>query len=178
MSILSILFILIIIFLILVAVIKVFGTESTFNEKLEKVGGGPMSDYKTAKPSSLIRGTIVPSTDSEKNTDSEKYPKNLARRLTDAGWKLYIKQTCPWCHLQMDMFGDDRKYLNIVDCSENDLRPSDLSDCQQTWVYPTWANNTHILPGSQTFKELNKALKKKKSAMTRKEYQRLGEKTL
>ena len=170
MSITSILFLLIVIVLILFAmtVIKKYKIEST---KLTKTGSGPMKEYKTN--TSIIRGTIEPSEPSSVNTN--KYPKKLAQRLTDAGWKLYIKQTCPWCHLQIDMFGDDKKFLNIIDCSDEDLRPEELANCKQTWVYPTWANDTNIMPGSQTFKKLNKALKKKSKTMTIKEYQRLKE---
>lgn len=127
----------------------------------EKIGSGPLQDLKN------LVGTF--------DVQNKKYDQGpcLAEKLTDAGWKLYIKQSCPWCHLQMDMFGSDSMYLNIVDCSSEDLRPEDLKDCGQTWVYPTWINGDHILPGSQSFADLNKALKSFKGTVTRKEYRQM-----
>lgn len=127
----------------------------------EKIGGGPLQDLKN------LVGTF--------DVQNKKYDQGpcLAEKLTDAGWKLYIKQSCPWCHLQMDMFGSDSMYLNIVDCSSEDLRPEDLKDCGQTWVYPTWINGDHILPGSQSFADLNKVLKSFKGTVTRKEYRQM-----
>lgn len=90
----------------------------------------------------------------------------LAKKLTDAGWKLYVKESCPWCHLQVDMFGEDKQYLNIIDCSKMEYpenkNPANLaSDCGQMWVYPTWVNGNKILPGSQSFASLTDALKGK-----------------
>lgn len=142
-------------------------TGSYENLSTVKIGGGPLQDLKN-----LVGTFDVPS----KKILNEK--PCLAERLTDAGWKLYIKQSCPWCHLQMDMFGSDSMYLNIVDCSSDDLRPEDLKDCGQTWVYPTWINGEHILAGSQSFSDLNKALKSFKGTISRKEYKQMKKSTV
>jgi hypothetical protein len=95
---------------------------------------------------------------------TRKPKKTLAQKLTDAGWKLYVKESCPWCHLQVDMFGEDKRYLNIIDCSKLEYpesrNPAHL-DCDQVWVYPTWICGNKILPGSQSFMTLTDALKGK-----------------
>jgi len=130
---------------------------------LEKTGGGPLQDLKN----------LVGTFDVPKSKQNKIDGPCLAEKLTNAGWKLYIKQSCPWCHLQMDMFGSDSMYLNIVDCSSDDLRPEDLKDCGQTWVYPTWINGDYILPGSQSFVDLNNALKSFKGTVSRKEYKQM-----
>lgn len=144
-------------------------------------GGGPMNLFRTTNESKYdkpkhnkqkgdnpvpIFGTI------EKGHKKGK-DKNLAKKLTNAGWVLYSKKSCPWCHIQIDMFGDDKKYLKIVDCSETDLRPEEFRQCSQTWVYPTWVNRNMVLPGSQSFMTLNDALKDSKNAITLEQYKNM-----
>jgi hypothetical protein len=139
----------------------------TKSERLnEKIGGGPLQDLKN-----LVGTFDVSNKKPLKNLTVDK--PTLAERLTDAGWKLYIKQSCPWCHLQIDMFGSDSMYLDIVDCTSEDLRPEDLKNCGQTWVYPTWIKDDYILPGSQSFADLNKALKSYQGTVSRKEYKQM-----
>lgn len=118
----------------------------------------PLTTYKKSKESSNILGTFV------KPLKSKKNKKTLAQKLTDAGWTLYVKESCPWCHLQVDMFGEDKQYLKIVDCSKleypENKNPAnvDLRECGSVWVYPTWVNKNKILPGSQSFSSLTDAL--------------------
>lgn len=109
----------------------------------------PLRSYKTSKDITSILRT----------TRKQRYKKGLAKRLTDAGWVLYTKKSCPWCHVQIDMFGNDKILLNVVDCSDTDLRPKEFRQCSQTWVYPTWVNKNMVLPGSQSFIALDQALK-------------------
>lgn len=151
----SVLYIFLFIFLI-VALCLIFDQSSNTSGGFER--HTPFTDYKKDKH---ILGTFV-SKHLSKPPKSSKIP--LAKKLSDAGWMLYIKDTCPWCHLQVDMFGTDKQYLNIVDCSKMEPPQSqnpanlDAENCKQLWVYPTWVNGNKILPGSQSFASLNDAL--------------------
>ena len=125
----------------------------------------PLTEYKKSSDSSNILGTFVKSSRSKSSTSKpQKNKKTLAQKLTDAGWKLYVKESCPWCHLQVDMFGEDKQYLHIIDCSKLEYPESknpanvDLRECNSVWVYPTWVNGNKILPGSQSFSSLTDAL--------------------
>lgn len=130
---------------------------STSKINTNKKGGGPMNEYKTGKKKIMSSvGTYVKK--STVNTTS------LAKKLTQNGWRLYIKDSCPYCHLQIDLFGNDKKFLDIRDCLlEREKDPI----CSQLYVYPTWVNlkrvdengDTLILPGSQTLYQLSQALK-------------------
>lgn len=140
-------------------------------------GGGPMHLFKTSnEPLRNTKSNKQKNIPIFGNTDSKrekKYGKNLAKKLAKAGWVLYSKKTCPWCHIQIDMFGDDKKYLKIVDCTDTDLRPEEFRQCSQTWVYPTWVNKDMVLPGSQSFMTLNNALRDSKNAITLEQYRNM-----
>lgn len=122
----------------------------------------PLTEYKKSPESPNILGTFAKPQKPSKSQKKNK--KTLAQKLTDAGWKLYLKESCPWCHLQVDMFGEDKQYLNIIDCSKleypENKNPAnvDLRECNSVWVYPTWVNENKILPGSQSFASLTDAL--------------------
>lgn len=129
----------------------------------------PLNTYKTDN----ILGTF------KTNKGKSKKNKSLAKRLTDAGWKLYTKDSCPWCHLQVDLFGNDKQYLHIIDCTNSSPDPKDLANCRQVWVYPTWVNGDKILPGTQSFSTLNNALNGKfytTKDITKKTYNKILEK--
>lgn len=83
-------------------------------------------------------------------TPDEKELKNLAKRLTNNGWVLHSKSTCPWCIKQIDMFGHSAKYLNIKQCDEG---------CDGVHLYPTWVNGPRNEPGSRSVENLKDFLK-------------------
>ena len=168
-----VLFILLLIVLILCAI-----KSNTLLNKSEIAGGGPIYDFKHGMRSLGIpsQSTQLKGEGYNLTVDPKLAPKSkkkfLAQKLTEAGWVLYVKDQCPWCHLQIDMFGENKHHLKIINCSHEDLRPKQLKACHDTWVYPTWVKGNQILPGSQTFRSLNKALKTK-SGITKEEYKKL-----
>jgi len=83
-------------------------------------------------------------------TPDEKELKNLAKSLTNTGWVLHSKSTCPWCMKQIDMFGHSAKYLNIKQCDEG---------CDGIHLYPTWVNGPRNEPGSRSAENLKDLLK-------------------
>jgi len=87
----------------------------------------------------------------------------LAQKLTNAGWVLYTKSSCPWCAKQVDKFGTDGCHLNIINCLDCDMEGPALEGCQMTWVYPSWVNrtgpNVRIEAGTRSLEELQKLLK-------------------
>jgi len=152
-------YLILILLIILVIVVAISYNSPNKIGSFERIT--PLTVYKKTDKSENILGTFVKNRESKK---SKKTGKTLAQKLTDAGWTLYIKDSCPWCHLQVDMFGTDKQYLKIVDCSKleppHSRNPAnlDLANCKQVWVYPTWVNGSNILPGSQSFASLNDAL--------------------
>lgn len=142
--------------LIVISAYVYFHHSNTIAGSFERIT--PLTDYKKDIRDMNILGTFTKRSTKKKSTET------LAQRLTKAGWKLYTKESCPWCHLQVDMFGADKQYLNIVDCSN--LQPPasrnpanlDVANCNQIWVYPSWVNGNKLLPGSQSFVTLNDAL--------------------
>jgi len=63
---------------------------------------------------------------------------------------LYVKDGCPFCEKQKEMFGENVKYLNIIDCS------LDPQKCINTNIVkvPSWFINEEIHEGFYTLKEL------------------------
>ena len=61
--------------------------------------------------------------------------RSLAQRLTDAGWVLYIRMGCPWCHKQLGEFPPaEQKELKIIECQ------SQMHQCIGIKGVPLWHN--------------------------------------
>lgn len=74
---------------------------------------------------------------------------SLATCLSEKGVVLYYTETCPHCHRQLEMFGNQRYLLNTVECSE------EPSECENIQAVPTWKINGKYYRGVI---ELNKLM--------------------
>lgn len=79
---------------------------------------------------------------------TKKQKDTLAVCISKSGAKFYGTQTCPHCIAQKEKFGDDAKYLPLVDCSAN---PQACMDAKIE-AYPTW-----IIKGKKHVGELEPA---------------------
>lgn len=63
----------------------------------------------------------------------------LAQCLSDKGVKMYGAFWCPHCANQKDMFGDDFRYIDYIECDERGEN-GDPEACREAGVqsYPTW----------------------------------------
>ncbi len=114
---------------------------------------------KLAQKSLLIIGIVIAvaiiawsvsgySVKDENNlTDLDKF----AKCLTENGATLYASKYCGHCKNQKEMFGDSLKYINQVECSENQQL------CQQMGIrgVPTWIINGESHTGVQSFETLS-----------------------
>ena len=76
---------------------------------------------------------------------------SLAKCLTEKGATMYGAEWCGHCQNQKEMFGDDFKYINYVDCEEN--REQCSRECPKCG-YPTWIINNKQYPGEKSLSEL------------------------
>jgi len=85
------------------------------------------------------------------NTDDGNDIDNFAKCLSEKGAILYASKYCGACNNQKEMFGDSLKYINQVECTEN----QEL--CQQNGirVVPTWIINGESYTGVQSFETLS-----------------------
>jgi len=63
---------------------------------------------------------------------------------------LYVQLGCHACKTQIDLFGDNSKYLNIVDCWY------EKEKCSEIKYTPTWVINGAQYVGVQSIEELKK----------------------
>jgi len=61
---------------------------------------------------------------------------------------LYVQLGCHACETQEDMFGENKKYLNIVDCFY------EKETCTGITGTPTWEINKQFYKGVQSIKKL------------------------
>jgi len=82
--------------------------------------------------------------------NSGKYD-NFAKCLSEKGAVVYVSQYCGHCQNQKDMFGDSFKYVNSVECTENQQL------CQERGIagVPTWIINGLPYAGVQSFERLS-----------------------
>jgi len=75
---------------------------------------------------------------------------DFAKCLTSKGTVLYGAELCGHCKQQKEMFGESFKYVNYVECPENQAL------CNQKGItgYPTWIINGMPYPGVQPFEKL------------------------
>lgn len=93
----------------------------------------------------LILGLILISGCTSNNVVSEKTTKCIANKST-----LYIKSGCPDCKKQEELFGENFKYLNIIDCKDE---PAKCVEADIVRI-PTWIINNTKIVGFQSIKEL------------------------
>lgn len=75
---------------------------------------------------------------------------NLAQCLGDSDAVLFKVDWCPYCDMQMDLFGEHVGYLNIVECDPQGVDP-DVEACDAAGVraYPTWFIDGEKIEGMQ-----------------------------
>ena len=75
----------------------------------------------------------------------------FAKCLSERGATVYVSTYCGHCKNQKEMFGDSLKYLNLVECTENQQL------CQQKGItgVPTWIINGLPYAGVQSFERLS-----------------------
>ena len=75
----------------------------------------------------------------------------FAKCLTEKGATVYVSAYCGHCKNQKEMFGDSFKYINSVECTENQQL------CQQNGItgVPTWIINGLPYAGVQQFERLS-----------------------
>ena len=96
----------------------------------------------------VILGVIIFSTiiliKSNGNTDQQ-----LAKCIGQNS-EFYIQLGCNACKTQTDKFGDNKKYLNIIDCWY------EREKCLEIKYTPTWIINGKKYTGVQSIKKLKK----------------------
>lgn len=76
---------------------------------------------------------------------------NFAKCLTEKGAVVYGNDACQYTNRQLNFFGNSKKYLNYVKCSENRV----LCDQKGVKTTPTWEIGGEIYPQVQTFERLS-----------------------
>lgn len=95
-----------------------------------------------------ILGWLI-KTDADEN-ENQKLD-DFAKCLTEKGVVLYIKNGCPHCRAQEEIFEDSIDYLNIIECSEN------VEKCSELIGVPAWEipGKEDFVYGRQSFEELS-----------------------
>ncbi len=84
-----------------------------------------------------------------KPNDTNNY--NFAKCLTEKGATMYGAEWCGHCKNQKEMFGESFKYVNYVECPEN----QELCNEKGIRGYPTWIVNEVQYTGAQQFERLS-----------------------
>jgi thiol-disulfide isomerase/thioredoxin len=79
------------------------------------------------------------------------YLDDFAKCLTSKGVTMYGAEWCGHCKNQKELFGDSFKYINYVECPNN----QDLCKAMGITGYPTWVVNDNLNPGEQTLETLS-----------------------
>ena len=74
----------------------------------------------------------------------------FAKCLTEKGAIVYGNDACQYTNRQLNFFGNSKKYLNYVKCSENRA----LCDQKGVKTTPTWEFNGQTYPQVQAFVKL------------------------
>jgi thiol-disulfide isomerase/thioredoxin len=72
------------------------------------------------------------------NNAPSKYD-GLAKALTDSGAKFYGAFWCPHCQATKALFGNAKKFLPYVECSNPDRSPIQICIDEKIEGYPTWS---------------------------------------
>ncbi len=84
------------------------------------------------------------------NRTTENYDE-FAKCLSQKEVAMYGAYWCGHCNNQKKMFGDSFKYINYVECTEN----QDLCNEKGVEGYPTWIVNGQKYPGGMSFQKLS-----------------------
>lgn len=65
---------------------------------------------------------------------------DLAKCLTQKGWKMYGAWWCPHCNEQKKMFGKAFQYINYKECYKKGSKREQTKTCKEKNIhtYPTW----------------------------------------
>ena len=85
-----------------------------------------------------------------KNENSNNLDK-FAKCLTDKGAILYASKYCVHCKNQKELFGDSLKYINQVECTEN----QELCENKGIQGVPTWIIDGKSYVGVQSLETLS-----------------------
>jgi len=71
---------------------------------------------------------------------------------------LYIQTGCSHCEKQVSIFGENKKYLNIIDCLQGD----NLQKCKELGIIttPTWIIDNQKYEGFQSLRQLKNLISK------------------
>lgn len=75
----------------------------------------------------------------------------FAKCLADNDATMYGAEWCGHCKNQKEMFGDSFKYVNYVECPENQQLCSEMD----VTGYPTWIINGESKPGAKSLETLS-----------------------
>ena len=112
--------------------------------------------YSGVAEMSVLRGLprLIEILDARKNPSTPTmiiYLDEFAKCLTENGATIYVSKYCGHCEHQKEMFDDSLKYVNSVECTEN----QEL--CQQNGIrgVPSWIINGEKYEGVQSFERLS-----------------------
>lgn len=75
---------------------------------------------------------------------------DFAKCLTEKGAVVYGNDACQYTNKQLNYFGNSKKYLNYIKCTDN----KELCDQKGVRTTPTWEINGQTYPQVQTFETL------------------------
>ncbi|MBA7612693.1 hypothetical protein ES703_19930 [subsurface metagenome] len=96
--------------------------------------------------------------------ESQEQPASLedfAKCLTDEDMKFYGSKNCGWCNKQKELFGDSMKYINYIECLDEESGEV-TAECRTEGIFvpgglgvPTWQlSDGEKIPGFKTFEKL------------------------
>lgn len=86
---------------------------------------------------------------------------DFAKCLTEKGMKFYGSETCGWCNEEKELFGDSMKYINYIECMDEETGEA-TAECRAEGIYvpgglgvPTWQlPDGEMDSGFKTLKQL------------------------
>ena len=76
----------------------------------------------------------------------------FAKCLSDKGFSMFGSDSCYYCNVQKEDFGESFQFIDFIDCKK------DPTKCQENGItgYPTWKNSDKSLRGKQALETLAK----------------------
>jgi len=112
--------------------------------------GGQKQDKQSSGKKDGTEGVVAGS-----STIKGDYTEQLAKFLRDKGMVLYGSYQSADSKSQKELFGDDAKYLDYVECDASgpDANPDECI-LQKVEVYPTWVYAGKAFPGQKSLADL------------------------
>lgn len=82
---------------------------------------------------------------------------SFAQCITQEGWELYGSDTCPFCQIQKEYFGDSIEYIEYIDCQSRIPNSNQAEVCKEKKItgYPTWIGpNDERINGYRSLEDL------------------------